>query len=195
MRARMMLLVCTTSATMSCHQPNVTSAAVTSAAVTPTVSVATAEPPGPKCEEAPARPRRAPPPKAERARMTNARLGAALESASSVMQGELGRWQLEASGVKMMCLTDEVHDRMRIVAAITEVSKMTPDQRDRIMSANFHSALDARYAVRDGVLFSAFIHPLSPLSKEEVASAVSQVAELAKTFGTTYSSGALTFGR
>jgi len=127
--------------------------------------------------------------------MTNARLGAALESASSVMEGELGRWQFKAGGVSMICLTDETHDRMRIVAPVMEESKMTPDQREQVMRANFHTALDARYAVRDGVLYSAFIHPLSPLTEEEVSSAVSQVAELAKTFGSTYSSGALTFGR
>ncbi len=40
---------------------------------------------------------------------------------------------------------------------------------------------------------AAYIHPLSPLRPEEVYSALRQVAELVKTFGTTYSSGELVF--
>jgi hypothetical protein len=170
---------------LSCQQPN-----GTAAATTPTVSVADDEPSCPKCPVCPASP-----PKQQRARMTNTRLGAALKAAASKMEGESGRWRLEAHGVTMMCITDETHDRMRIVTSVIEESKMTPDQLRAILDANFHSALDARYGVSNGVLFSAFIHPLSSLTDEEVESAVSQVATLAKTFGTTYTSGALTFGR
>lgn len=64
----------------------------------------------------------------------------------------------------------------------------------RVLEANFHSALDARYATSDGVLYAAFIHPLSPLTEAEVRSAVAQVASLVRSFGTTYSSGELAYG-
>lgn len=64
----------------------------------------------------------------------------------------------------------------------------------RVLEANFHSALDARYATSDGVLYAAFIHPLSPLTEAEVRSAVAQVASLVRSFGTTYSSGELVYG-
>ena len=62
------------------------------------------------------------------------------------------------------------------------------------MAANFHTALDGRYATSEGVLYAAFIHPLSPLTEEELASALRQVAALARNFGTTYSSDALLYG-
>ena len=55
--------------------------------------------------------------------------------------------------------------------------------------------LDAQYATNEGVLYSAFIHPLSPLTDGEARSAIDQVANLALTFGTTYQSGNLIFGR
>ena len=83
----------------------------------------------------------------------------------------------------------------RLVAPVIAVGKMTSTQLQRTMQANFHSALDARYAVRGGVLYSAFIHPLSPLSDDEVRSGLMQVVNLVKTFGTTYSSGGLFFGK
>ncbi len=36
-----------------------------------------------------------------------------------------------------------------------------------MMIANFHTALDARYAISDGVIYAAFIHPLSSLARRK----------------------------
>ncbi len=64
----------------------------------------------------------------------------------------------------------------------------------RMLDTNFHSALDARYVTSNGLVYAAYIHPLSPLRREEILSVLRQVAELVKTFGTPYSSGELSFG-
>ena len=61
------------------------------------------------------------------------------------------------------------------------------------MQANFDSTLDARYSVANGVVWSAFILPLSPLSDEEFISGLAQAMTAATTFASTYSSGALIF--
>jgi len=95
--------------------------------------------------------------------------------------------------VKMALVSDVKHDRMRIIAPITEYSVLTSEIKDVVMESNFHSALDARYAVSKGVLYSAYIHPMSPLTKQELESALNQVSTLALTFGSTYSSGVLIF--
>ncbi len=63
----------------------------------------------------------------------------------------------------------------------------------RVMQANFDSALDARYAVARGVLWSTFIHPLGALEDAEVLSDLGQTVNLALSYGSTYPSGALTF--
>ena len=63
-----------------------------------------------------------------------------------------------------------------------------------MLIANYHSSLDARYAVSQGIVYSAFLHPLSTLADDQLASALRQVAALATTFGSTYSSGELMFG-
>jgi hypothetical protein len=44
------------------------------------------------------------------------------------------------------------------------------------------------------MLWSAFIHPLSDLSDHQFIDGLAQTVNLAATFGTTYSSGALVFG-
>ena len=93
----------------------------------------------------------------------------------------------------MALLTSVEHNRMRIVSPVVKESRLTREQRRRILEANFHTALDARYATSQGTVYATFIHPLSQLTAAELRSAISQVANLVKTFGTTYSSGALEF--
>ena len=110
-----------------------------------------------------------------------------------VIEHEKGTILFTYQKVKMMLISDKNHDRMRIITPIREYSLLTEKVKETIMEANFHSALDARYALRDGVIYSAFIHPLSPLSKAEIESALKQVATLAQTFGSTYSSTELSF--
>jgi len=102
--------------------------------------------------------------------------------------------QFSVNEVTILCLTDENHDRMRFVAEITNAQDLTPAQKNAMLEANFHSALDARYATSHGVVYAAFIHPLSPLTPQQVRSGAIQVANLKLTFGTTYSSGDLSFG-
>ena len=59
--------------------------------------------------------------------------------------------------------------------------------------ANFHTALDTRYAIADGVIYSAFIYPLGSLTEEDLRSAIKQVTKARNTFGTEYSSGGIYF--
>ncbi len=61
------------------------------------------------------------------------------------------------------------------------------------MQANFDSALDARYCIAKDILWAVFIHPLSELSDEEFISGLAQTINLAATYGSTFSSGALVF--
>jgi len=110
------------------------------------------------------------------------------------LKGGDGHWRFTYADVQMALLTSRPHDRMRIVAPIGPEAELTGQQRKRMLEANFHSALDARYATSNGLVYVAYIHPLSPLRREEMQSALRQIAELVKTFGTAYSSGELSFG-
>jgi hypothetical protein len=96
--------------------------------------------------------------------------------------------------VDLLCIFDETHDRMRIIAAVKPYAEVTPEEKDRMFSANFHSALDARYCASNGILYAAYLHPLSSLTRENLLSSVYQVASLRISFGHDYSSGLLSFG-
>lgn len=104
-----------------------------------------------------------------------------------------GHWQFAVGDRAVIVLTDEAAGRMRIISPVAEMPDDV-DELQRLMSANFHTALDARYAAWEGQLWSAFIHPLASLTKEDFYSGVGQVVTLAATTGTTYSSSGLTFG-
>lgn len=85
-------------------------------------------------------------------------------------------------------------DRMRLFSQIAPSDGLSGPQFRRLMQANFDTALDARYAVAQGQLWSTFIHPLTSLTQDDFVSALAQTVTLVKTYGTTYSSGAMSFG-
>ncbi len=96
-------------------------------------------------------------------------------------------------GRELMCISDQQSDRMRLVSPIAELAEVEVEQLLTALAANFHTVLDARYAISDGMVYAVYIHPLSPLSEVEVLSAIAQVARASETFGEEYSSGALFF--
>ena len=102
--------------------------------------------------------------------------------------------EFEFRDVLMVCIYDEHHDRMRIISPIKKYEEVSELEKDRMMESNFHSSLDARYGVSGGILYSAYIHPLSPLEEKDVLSGIYQVASLHLSFGSDYSSGILSFG-
>ena len=102
--------------------------------------------------------------------------------------------RFSVSGVPVILAYDLNADRMRIMAPAAEVPSLTEEDMMRLMQANFESALDARYAIASDIVWSTFIHPLSPLDNEEFASGLGQVVNLVLTYGETYNSGAIVYG-
>lgn len=125
--------------------------------------------------------------------MTNKELDVIIKNISKIIRGRYGNWEFEIDSTQFICLTDEHHNRMRIISPITETSKITSEQIFKCMEANFHTALDIKYAISNDILWSAFIHPLKELSQKQVIDAISQVYSSVKTFGTSYSSSNLIF--
>lgn len=126
--------------------------------------------------------------------MTLKKMESIVKEMSTESEGENGQVKFVFKNVTMLLVSDAVRNRMRIIAPIANYADLDRIQIDAAMISNFHLALDARYAVREGVLYSVFIHPLKELTEEQVKSAMRQVSNLALTFGTQYSSGEMTFG-
>ncbi len=96
--------------------------------------------------------------------------------------------------IPVIVIADPVADRMRAMVPIRTAEGLDAEELMRLMQANFDSALDARYAVAQGRLWGIFIHPLSSLQKDQLISALVQTINVARTYGQSYSGGALTFG-
>jgi len=95
--------------------------------------------------------------------------------------------------VEMICISDAAADRMRIFSPIALVTDVSVEMLLTSLAANYHSTLDARYAIGNGTVYSTYIHPLSPITEQQVISALRQVAGAKTNFGSTYSSDELFF--
>ncbi len=126
--------------------------------------------------------------------MNNNSLQEIIQKQADTVGGVLGNWKFVYKEALMLCVTDEKNNRMRIISPITESDNLDKDLLLDSLTANFHSALDVKYAISNGILWSVYIHPLKELSNEQVESAISQVYYAARTFGTTFSSTELLFG-
>ena len=93
----------------------------------------------------------------------------------------------------MFLISNVPYDRMRIISPIAEYSGLTHQQITNAMESNFHSALDARYALSNNMLYSAYIHPLSKLDENQLRDAIVQVFNLKASFGSAYTSGLLDY--
>jgi len=125
--------------------------------------------------------------------MDQTRLEMVFAEQVEAITGPSGAIHTVADGVQLYCISDPRNDRMRLVAPIAQASSLDPQLLDVMLQANFHASLDARYAISDDVVFAVFLHPISSLSPELLRSAMKQVVSLAKTFGTSFSSGGPTF--
>ena len=83
---------------------------------------------------------------------------------------------------------------MRAMVPIRAIDGMSEEDLRRVMQANFDTALDARYAVANGRLWGVYIHPLSPLRRDQLISGLGQTVNLALTYGGLFTGGALSFG-
>ncbi len=100
----------------------------------------------------------------------------------------------EYAGISLFCVWDANADRMRLVSPIAKIEDLDNELLLTLLKANYHTVLDARYAIGNDTLFSVFIHPLSSITKDETESAIRQVANTVLTYGTTFNSGELVFG-
>jgi len=126
--------------------------------------------------------------------MTAARLGELVQVVDANARNQGTTWQFIFQDHPIILVFDEKADRMRMFTPIGPQSALTPELMRRMLQANFDSALDARYAVANEMIWGVFIHPLSPLDQGQFASAVVQLLNVATSFGSTFSSGLFTYG-
>ncbi len=125
--------------------------------------------------------------------MTSARIGEIITRVADSVQSNGNTWQFLYKDRLLVCVTDENANRMRIISPIIEREKLSEEQILNSLVANFHTALDVKYAISDEIIWSVFTHPLRELTEHQFEDAVSQVYYANLTFGGSYSSTTLTF--
>ena len=102
-------------------------------------------------------------------------------------------WEFSFQRRQALLVFDETAGRMRLMTPAADAKALAVSAVERALQANFDTALDARYAIAHGLVWSVFIHPLPTLTEADFASALRQVVTAAETFGSSYSSGELHF--
>lgn len=126
--------------------------------------------------------------------MSNQKMDAIFKREAEEVDGEPGVWQLLYKGRLLLAVTDSSANRMRVFTPVLEATAIEPGQKERMLEANFHTALDAKYSVYQGFVMSVFTHPLKELTEFQLIDAMQQVVILANTFGTSYQSTDMIFG-
>ncbi len=125
--------------------------------------------------------------------MSSERLEEIITEVADTVQATGNAFQFMYKERLLVCIFDIDANRMRIISPIVERSELEEDQLLNALVANFHSALDVKYALSDEIIWSVFAHPLRELTDYQIKDAIDQVYSAAETFGTTYSSTNMVF--
>lgn len=126
--------------------------------------------------------------------MTGEHLISLIKSVDDKASNQGNTWQFTFQEHPIILVYDEKADRMRMFTPIGPESALDAGLMRRMLQANFDSALDARYAVANKLIWGVFIHPLSPLNQDQFTSAIVQLLNVATSFGSSFTSGLFTFG-
>ncbi len=125
--------------------------------------------------------------------MTPEKLKSVIAQVSDTLQQQGNSIQFLYKQRMLICVYDENANRMRIISPIVQREEIGEEELLNALVANFHSALDVKYALSDEIIWSCFVHPLAELSEHQVSDAIDQVFSAAATFGSSYSSTTLVF--
>jgi len=105
-----------------------------------------------------------------------------------------GNWEAYVANRNLYVITSGVYNRMRIITPIVQEEDLKQEDLKKVLEANFDRALDAKYSIYNGVLWSVFTHPLGELTNDQFIDAIQQVVTLANNYGSSYSSTDFMFG-
>ena len=125
--------------------------------------------------------------------MTTATIDKILDQYLTELDGRPGFWRGMRDEVQLFVLSDDSHDRMRIMAPIGELEEVESDLLQVLLQANYDRALDAHYAMRGKEVWSVSVHPLATLAPDDFASFLDQVVRLVKNTGSSFASSDLMF--
>ena len=125
--------------------------------------------------------------------MSSKKLGKILKKHAVELKGDKGGWEVLLDKRPILVAADEEANRLRIFTFVVELADVNSDELEKLLRANFTKAVDAKYAIRNGLVMSIYSHPLKESTELQIADALQQVNNLAENFRTSYSSTELPF--
>jgi len=126
--------------------------------------------------------------------MTNQKIEKLLLENTNSVEGSDGGWQAVIQKRPLLIVTDEAANRLRIFTFVANLDEISSEKMEVVLRANFTEALDAKYAIYNGLLVSVFTHPLKETTEAQFIDAIEQVNNLAENYGSSYSSTEVRFG-
>ena len=75
--------------------------------------------------------------------------------AEEMHEEQLGYWQFEIANISVFVITDEAHNRMRIISPVAELASLSKEVLQILLEANYDRALDARYCINGCLLYTS----------------------------------------
>jgi hypothetical protein len=125
---------------------------------------------------------------------TVAEVGRFLAELATEVAGADGQWTVLYRGTRVVVHATDQHGRMRAMAPVASAADQSEAELRILLEANYARALDAKFAIGDGVVWSLFNRPLRGLDRESLRDGLEQVVTLKENFGSSYRSTDLTFG-
>jgi len=110
------------------------------------------------------------------------------------IEGPTGAIRTQIETFNVYLVSDPSFDRMQILMPIAHAGGLDKRVLNVLLEANFQKTLDARYAISEGVVYGVYLHPISTLTPEMIRSALEEVVNLGRNYGTTFSSQRRPFG-
>ncbi|NQY67280.1 MAG: hypothetical protein HRT72_06105 [Flavobacteriales bacterium] len=121
--------------------------------------------------------------------MDNKKLGEIIKRQGLLLYGSQdGYWQLKFHDRILMIISDETHNRMRILTTVISKKDIKRADYAKMIEAQFDRALDIKYALFHETLWSVYIHPLKELTHDQFLEALKQVYLGAANYGGSYMS-------
>lgn len=126
--------------------------------------------------------------------MTLERLGVLILRLDETASATGATWRFQIEDTPVLMVSDPSANRMRLMTPIKPATDLSREELFRLSQANFDTALDVRYAIARNILWATYIHPLRELRDGQFLEAIGQTVNAARTYGSTYTSGLLSYG-
>ncbi|AFZ35715.1 hypothetical protein Sta7437_2166 [Stanieria cyanosphaera PCC 7437] len=104
---------------------------------------------------------------------------AQLFNSDAIAHNDEDTWQVKSDRLNLLVILSENHSWLRLLTPIAPVSEAQV-MFEQLLTANFESTGEVRYAIGQNVLWGVFYHRLESLTSEDLQSAITSLGTMAE---------------